>query len=276
MEDLIGQKFGRLTIKEYHHRDKNRHKFYLCVCGCGNESIVDVAKLKSGHTQSCGCIRKEQVEDLVGQEFGLLTVLEFVESKKCGKIYRRYWKCLCKCGNEIIVRGDQLKDGGTRSCGCFKKDRSLIPPLDFTPEVALKKAKSVHCLLRKRCLNSDDIRYPDYGGRGIKVCDTWLGEHGFQNFLKDMGLPPSEKHQIDRIDNDGPYSSENCRWATNKENNWHKRDSHMLTLKGKTQCGSAWSEELGINKNTLWKRIRLGWSEEKTLTTPVDKRYSRI
>jgi hypothetical protein len=208
--------------------------------------------------------------DLIGRRFGRLVVTTFAY-KKGGRIF---WNCKCDCGNTTSIRGDHLKSGNTRSCGCLVQNKLSLSPSEFTADDAVKKAKAVYRCMRDRCLNKNRAAFKNYGGRGIKICNRWLGEEGFKNFLEDMGTPLSIRHQLDRINNDGNYESSNCCWTTNKENNWHKQDSHMLTLNGRTQCGSAWVEELGIDKSTLWKRVRLGWSDEKVLTTPIDQRFS--
>jgi hypothetical protein len=211
MENLIGQTFNRLTVIDYAY-NKNRHNFWLCRCFCDNEVIVEQNKLKSGHTKSCGCLKKERLQDLTGQVFGLWTVISFSYSAKSGAKQRPYWNCKCACGNEGVVRGDILKSGGSKSCGCYEKDRSLIELPEYTKEEALKKAKSILKGIKQRCYNPSNTKYRIYGGRGIIVCDRWLDKQtGLASFLEDMGVPPSHKHQLDRIDNDGNYCPENCR-----------------------------------------------------------------
>lgn len=121
----------------------------------------------------------------------------------------------------------------------------------------------------KRCNYIHYQYYNDYGGRGIKVCQRW---RKFENFLKDMREPPSDEHTIDRVDNNGNYCKENCRWATRKQQQRNKRNNRMITFNGRTQCLSAWAEELGINHRTLRSRFFLGWSVKKALTTSTRRR----
>lgn len=121
--------------------------------------------------------------------------------------------------------------------------------------------------IRLRCTSSTHKNFPRYGGRGIYVCNRWLDS--YSNFLADMGGRPSPLHSIDRINNDGPYSPENCRWATRAEQTRNRSSNRLMTLNGRTQCIVQWAEELGIKANTLNSRIVMGWSDEKTLTTPV-------
>jgi hypothetical protein len=121
----------------------------------------------------------------------------------------------------------------------------------------------------RRCHDPNHRSYADYGGRGITVCEHW---HKFENFLADVGEPPNAKAEIDRIDNDGPYSPNNWRWATRSQQLNNKRDNRRLTSNGRTQTLSEWATELGLNRNSLWGRIRLGWSDERALTTPFRKK----
>ena len=119
----------------------------------------------------------------------------------------------------------------------------------------------------KRCTNAKHIVFRHYGGRGIKVCERW---RTFSNFAADMGEPPTAKHELDRYPNkDGNYEPGNCRWATKSQNMRNTRRNHLVTFRGKTQCLTAWAEELGIPPNRLKDRLmKLNWSVEKALTTP--------
>jgi hypothetical protein len=110
--DLTGQKFGKLTVIERTGVDKHHHTTWLCECDCGNRITTTTLDLRREHTTSCGCIR---AKDMINQKYGKLTVLERAGSKNGSA----FWKCRCDCGNKIIVRGDQLRSGNTRSCGCL-------------------------------------------------------------------------------------------------------------------------------------------------------------
>lgn len=174
----------------------------------------------------------------------------------------RCWICRCDCGTERSVRGANLRNGGTRSCGCA------------TPE-AIRAANKTHGLcgrspeykiwssMRDRCLNPRARAYPSYGGRGITICPEW-GDAG--QFYADMGPRPSPAHSLDRIDNDGPYSPENCRWATPTDQQRNTRGNRLITFAGRTLPMSVWCEETGLKHSTLWERLRRGWSVERALT----------
>lgn len=213
-----------------------------------------------------------KVKDMTGQSFGRLTVIDRAGSKD-GKAT---WRCKCDCGNIATVSGDVLRRGLSNSCGCLKK------------EIASRRAKAkVNDLIQKntkhgmsnsrlyriweniktRCSNTNSDDYHRYGGRGITVCEEWRGS--FEAF-RDWALANGYKDDltIDRINNDGPYSPENCRWATIKEQSRNRKSNTPITHNGRTQTLAQWAEETGITTATLWKRLKRGWDIEKALTEP--------
>ena len=126
-----------------------------------------------------------------------------------------------------------------------------------------------------RCTNEKYDRYMDYGGRGIKVCDRWIGEEGFKNFLSDMGPRPSSRHTIDRYpNNNGDYEPSNCRWALPKQQSRNMRSNAFYEFDGESLCISEWAERYGIGPQVLARRIKLGWPMEIALTQPV-KKYNK-
>jgi hypothetical protein len=121
----------------------------------------------------------------------------------------------------------------------------------------------------QRCLNQKAVMYPLYGGRGIRVCKRWMA---FENFLADMGKPPSPQHTLDRINNNGDYAPENCRWATMKEQTRNRRKTPMVTWRGKTQSVTAWEEELGFPRYFLGSRLHFGWTMDEAVSIPKGHR----
>lgn len=204
-------------------------------------------------------------KNYIGMRFGRLTVM--VDSdpivNPSGQKSRTL-KCLCDCGNTVTVRYSGLISGTTRSCGCLKRENSgkhlLKHGLAKLPEYKIWKD------MRKRCNNENQSHYHRYGGRGISVCKEW---DDFEVFMKDMGTRP-EGTTIDRIDNDGGYSPDNCRWVSLKENSRNKEKTRFLTFNGETRCISEWSERLGIRRKLIHERIdQYGWSVERALTEPA-------
>lgn len=208
--------------------------------------------------------------DLTGRRFGRLLVLKVAGKDKQNK---RVWECLCDCGNLTIVRGSTLVEGKTRSCGCYGRERA-IETLAVASITHGKSADPVYYIwegMKARCYNENSDSYSRYGGRGIKVCDTWL--NSFEAFYKDMGDPPVG-YTLDRVDNNGDYCKENCRWATASEQARNRSSCKIITLGGKTKPLIEWLEDFGMPRETYYSRIKSGLSPEQALLTPIDMRYS--
>ena len=153
-----------------------------------------------------GC---KPITDITGRRYGRLVVVGYVRP--------RYWRCLCDCGMECVVFAGALQQNHTRSCGCIRREGPhRSHGLTGTP------IHETYYHMLSRCLNSRNRDFKYYGGRGITVCERWQGEHGFENFLADMGPRPEGK-TIDRRNNDGNYEPGNCRWATSEQQNQNRR-----------------------------------------------------
>lgn len=209
--DLTGKTFGRLTVTSL-SRNETGTIYWECVCSCGNTKIVQASNLRSGSVTTCGC---GKVKDLTGKTFGYLTVLSRAENK--GKLI--CWNCLCICGKKKIIQGYSFSSGKTISCGCYRKKVLTKHGMSKTPEY-----KAWTSLLM-RCYSQKDISYEYYGGRGIKVCERW---NKFENFYDDIGDRPSNKHSLDRVDSNGDYCKENCKWSTILEQNCNKRNNNNI------------------------------------------------
>lgn len=120
--------------------------------------------------------------------------------------------------------------------------------------------------MRQRCNNPNSPAYLNYGGRGIIVCDRW---NDFIKFYEDMGPRPTSRHCLDRVDNDGNYCVENCRWANYVEQNRNRRSNKIISYQGQSHCLEKWAEIYGISSDTIWKRLDKGWKVEEALTTPI-------
>lgn len=205
--------------------------------------------------------RGHRFKDVTGQRFNRLTVIELSHMKRCA-----YWRCKCDCGNEVVVPIDGLTTGHTKSCGCHKRDNTHRVKYRHGREP--KDVWHAWCHVRARCYNPKNKSYHRYGGRGIRVCDRWL--NSFEAFRDDMRPRPSPQHSIERKDNDGDYTPDNCTWATKKAQARNRRSSVLVEYQGRTQCVTAWAEELGIKAHTLYRRVFVSkWEIERALTTPV-------
>lgn len=217
--------------------------------------------------------------DLTNKKFGRLSVIKRFGKDKYNNII---WECRCQCNNIVHAITRNLKNGNTKSCGCLQKEKLKLTHIMNTKHGHYKNGKEskIHRTweaMLNRCNNPNNKDYKNYRGRGITVCYRWSNKkNGFKNFLEDMGEPPSKYHSIDRINNNDGYYKENCRWATNKEQQRNTRKNYLMTLNGKTQCLAAWAEEYNINYNLLWQRVyKQKWSVGKALTTPIKKRNQK-
>lgn len=195
-------------------------------------------------------------KDLTGQQFGRLTVKCVARKVKSGERYRYYWTCECQCGNTIEVRTDCLTQGLVRSCGCLKKEQDAINlAANHSHKQSHSKLWNTYYGMISRCYNPNDKRYPDYGERGIRVCDEWRNDkNSFFEWGKSHGC--SEGLQLDRIDNNGDYSPENCRWVTPKQNSLNRRSNVMIEYEGETITLTELSEKLGLSRWQTWHRFR--------------------
>ncbi len=203
--------------------------------------------------------------DMTGHRFGRLTVLSFFETRKH---YRKMWLCRCDCGTEKAVCGKSMRDGAIVSCGCYKAEKAK--QVHTTHGKTGSKAYHSWSGMISRCHNSKNPKFYMYGEKGIVVCERW--KNSFSDFISDMGDPPSKYHSIDRIDGDGNYCPENCRWASPKEQSAHIRTNHLVTFKDETKHVSEWARHLGCSKETLFGRIRLGWNDERVIGEPIKHR----
>lgn len=174
----------------------------------------------------------------------------------------RKWLCRCSCGGNSVVPSGALLSGNTKSCGCRKRlalgDATRTHGQSNSRITGYKsRAYGIWQAMRDRCRNENRSDYHRYGGRGIFVSPRW---DVFENFYADMGPPPVGK-TLDRVDNDGPYSKNNCRWATRKEQSHNSTRVKFITVGDVTQPLAAWLEEAGIPRGTYYGRLKLGWSE---------------
>lgn len=221
-----------------------------------------------------------RLTDLTGMKFGRLTVLRRVVIPQKT---RTYWECVCECTRLHTVSASVLRTGKSKSCGCFRREmmreEGKVRNLRHGEGSNGKESPEYRTwsAMLSRCNNEKHRNYVNYGGRGITVCERWSL---YENFLMDMGRRPSDRHSLDRIDNDAGYSPENCRWATYvQQNNNQRRDkkecvfkgSDLFENQGRSQTIRDWCKELGRKLETYRARRRIGMSIEEALFAPLQK-----
>lgn len=188
----------------------------------------------------------------VGARFGRLVIKDvFRKGQETWAI------CDCDCGNEHSGLALRIRRGETKSCGCFRREATAARNKETkTHGMTHSRLYSVWIDIKKRCLCTSSRDYFRYGGRGIIVAPEWVAD--FVQFAADVGEPPSSQHSLDRIDNDGPYSKANCRWATKVMQTRNRSVTVTVEHNGRRLPLAAWAEETGIKYSTLYTRLRSG------------------
>lgn len=248
--DLTNQRFGKLVVleRDFSGQKSKKRCFWKCQCDCGNFSVVSSAHLRSGNIKSCGCAR---YHDLTGMRFGRWTVLE-----RSNRTTSQLWLCKCDCGTIKKVQHTSLTNGASTSCGCYQKE--VTSKRLTTHNMSKTRLYNIYHDIIDRCNNEKNKRYKDYGGRGIKVCVEW--EQSFCNF-KNWSLSNGydENLTIDRINNDGPYSPGNCRWATKEQQVNNKRNTIYFEFLGVKKSLRQWVDFMGWNYSKYYGRYYRGY-----------------
>ncbi len=210
--DITGMRSGKLVAVKRVGTDKHKNALWLCRCDCGNEKITTCNNIRRKNLLSCGCM---SWNDIAGKRFGRLTVIERYGVNNHRNIT---WKCICDCGNVVIEDGSSLRSGHTKSCGCLMTE---IVSAQFKKHGGSKsRLYVVWGGMIARCTNPSHTAYKNYGGRGISVCDEWKNDFAkFQKWAYENGYDENAKTHvctIDRINNDGNYGPNNCRWVDMK------------------------------------------------------------
>lgn len=179
----------------------------------------------------------------------------------------RRWQFACDCGRGVVIETYSARSGHTKSCGCFRTETAAAQAQvnathgkTKTPEYYSWKSAMA------RCSNPNLTEYPDYGGRGIKVCERW---RIFENFLADMGERPSRHHTLDRHpDKNGDYEPGNCRWATKAEQSRNQRSNKIVDYRGRQMSVAEACDLAGVRESMVGQRLRKGWTFERAISTP--------
>lgn len=184
------------------------------------------------------------IKDLSGKTFGRLTAISYSHKVKQGAV----WNCICTCGTTKLIIGKILSAGMVKSCGCLKRETGkLVNRKHGLSHRSMAYSSWASARLRCRC--KTHLSYPRYGGRGIKVCERWI--NSFENFLADMGEPPSREYSLDRIDNDGNYEPGNCRWATRKTQHANTCRNRKIKYGGSTYNLKEFADIVGRNTTSV-------------------------
>jgi hypothetical protein len=198
-------------------------------------------------------------KDRTGQVFGRLTVLGRGEFRP----EQTMWRCRCECGAEKEVDGKSLLYGRTVSCGCRMRETGALRATHGEARHGqLSTEYKVWLSMVNRCTNPNNRTYPQYGGRGVTVCERW---RSFEAFLEDMGRKPTPLHTIDRIDNAKGYEPGNCRWATRRQQCENRSMTVWITINGVTRCLSEWARMAGVHRETIRQRLRRGVPPEMAI-----------
>lgn len=249
-KDLTGQRFGKLVVVKRIKNDNKSPTRYICRCDCGREINTLHGCLQSGNSRSCGCANKTKYYkvNMVGKKFGMLLVLE--EKHNYGKDI--ILKCKCDCGNIVDVYKNNLTKGTTISCGCYHKEvcRNMLSTHKLSKQPLYKRfMKMIY-----RCENPHCKAYKNYGGRGIKVCDEWRKDFtSFYNWAMSNGY--KEDLSIERIDVNGDYCPENCKFIPILEQAKNKTNTIWITYNGETHYLAEWSRITGFNAQTIRNRL---------------------
>ena len=268
-EISVGDRFGKLTIKELLGKidDKDRAFYCIAKCDCGNEEKIKRSEILRRERYMCKKCKlaelsfNNKLKIKIGSKYGNLTVLEELGAK--GKGHHFCYKVRCSCGNEEIARATELNAGRKKHCvSCGIKNGN-----GYKHGMCKTRLYVTWRNMISRCHNIKDKQFNLYGERGIRVCEEWRNNFkSFYDWAINNGY--NENLSIDRINNDGSYEPSNCRWANDKEQANNRRTNHNVEIEGEVHNISEWCKLFGINVSTVRDRIRRGWNEIEAITTP--------
>lgn len=205
--------------------------------------------------------------DMTEKTYGKLTVISKHHKDNRGEWF---WLCKCDCGNETVASGWKIRNGVTTSCGCVQSEWRKRGP-NHSHGMTNTRLYVIWSNMKARCNNVKGYEYHAYGGKGVRVCEEWERFENFRDWAEAHGY--NDGLTIDRIDVNGNYCPDNCRWATQAEQSLNRTDNHLVTAYGKTQTIREWADETGIKYDTIERRINgYHWPPERAVSEPVHNR----
>ena len=196
---------------------------------------------------------------IINQKFNKLTIVSVKEKDSRRRVLVN---CVCDCGNTVIRQYSAIIAGKAKSCGCIRKNPR-------THGLSKHPLSGIWRNMLRRCFNEDSKDYCKYGGRGITVSEEWCN---IENFINDMDNRPTINHTLDRIDNNGNYCKNNCKWSTKSEQSNNTSVNVLLTYNSETLTVQQWCIKTGLQHSLILSRINAGWSAEEVLTSPLGSR----
>ena len=251
--DYVGKKFGHLTVLAPVGVNEKHHTIVYCECDCRKHTnvVVELYQLVKGHRKTCGIqyLHSDSINNMLGKKYGKLTVIDVAYRKN----WLVYMDCLCDCGNRRAIEKGSILQGNTTSCGCNLKTQN-----------GMSHSRLYHVWrgIKNRCLNENSMYYADYGGRGITICEEWNNNFlSFYEWAINNGYDEKAergKYTIDRIDNNGDYSPQNCRFVDMSVQCNNKRNVVHVEYNGELKTLKECSELTGIKSETLRRRYHNG------------------
>lgn len=206
----------------------------------------------------------KKVIDITGKKYNNLTVISFYDMKN----KKSRWLCQCECGNEKVVYSTYLKNGNVKSCGCLLHKKKY----DIETNKKIKRLQHIYYQMKQRCYDKNNPVYKYYGGRGITICNKWLKDiNNFHKWAIDNGY--SNDLTIERIDVNGNYEPNNCKWISKTQQGYNKTNSKLYTIDNETKCLSEWCKIYNINYFLVRSRLKRKNDIKEALTKSIDKKY---
>lgn len=263
--NLTGEKFGEAIVIGLDHTDKYRNNVWNCRCWCGKEFKAKSSDLINLKRTTCFTKNHDKI---VGKKFGRLTATsDFIIENN-----RRKFLCKCDCGNISYVEADKLLRGSTKSCGCYLKELNKnVGKLCYRHGMTNTRIHRIWYQIICRTKYKGSTSYKNYGARGITVCEKWKTFENFYNWAMSHGY--TDELTIERIDVNGNYCPDNCKWATYKEQANNMRNNRFVEYNGEKKTLSQWAEYAGIPYRTFYYRYtKYNWSIEDCINTPVGQK----